>query len=228
MTKILIAVKSCAKDAVAGCHDQIRKSWGKHINGRADLIFFIGKVALPLNGIDEVQVDAPDGYNFLALKVNAILRWAIAREYDFVVLVDTDTFIVPDRLFALKFDFDYGGFQLPWGPFMFGGCGFVLSRLAAQLVVELPIQHPLDDRSIGVLLKDAPIHVASLHWNRFIGWHFPKNTYGLRHDLLNWQGMMAERYLGALKMPRIAKVVIGGAPRDVQIELCAEDRTEDM
>lgn len=223
--KTLIAVKSCARDAVLGSHSQIEKSWGKFVRDRADLVFFLGKTAAPFANADDVVLDVPDGYDSVALKVNGIFQWALARSYDHVVLVDTDTFIIPDRLFAVQFG-DYTGWLLPWGPFMFGGCGYALSERAMRTVIGCPIQHPLDDRSIGMILKDTSVRVAQPRWNRYVGWHFPKNTYGCGPAAVEWQHMMAEQHLGGAKRLRTRKVVIGGGSREVVLELCGEDRNE--
>lgn len=229
MRQMLIAVKSCARDLA--CHQPIRDTWGKVASNVADVRFFVGE-GVPIKETDEISLSrAPDDYRHLSTKVNEILHWALEREYQTIVLVDTDTFIVPQALFQKPWaDVDYAGMLLPWeGGFMFGGCGFALSRDAARIVVNNDIQDPMDDISIGKILLHRPqpdIRVASFYWNRTVGWHFPKNTYAAKNysPLFPWMDMMAQRHLGKPYHPHNWYTSIGGSTRVVTLELTREDR----
>jgi hypothetical protein len=226
--KTLIAVKSCARDV--GAHQAIRDTWGAYIKGRADLRFFVGR-GVETNQSDEISLDAADGYNEISLKVNEILRWGQRHYYDYVVLVDPDTFIVPDRLLALPWGrFDYAGYYLPWrGGFFFGGCGTALSAKAARIVIESSIQDAMDDISIGKILLHGPdVVFAPNKWNRFIGWHFPKNVYAVKNydPKFPWMDMMEECHLGAPARVHLWNTVIGGSIRTVELSLSREDREE--
>jgi hypothetical protein len=231
MTKntILVAVKSCKRDVDMGCHQAIRDTWGKYIGGRADLRFFVGGTT-SVSQPDETRVDAPDAYKALSLKVNEILRWVLAHEYEYVVLVDTDTFIVPDRLFELPWGtFDYTGMYLTWeGGFMFGGVGFALSARAAKLIVDSPIQDGMDDISIGnILIPNSDMRKGSTIWHRRIGWHFPKNIYSMKtyDPRFPWMKLMTQKHINNnLTAYYIWDTVIGGAHRRVLISLSGEDR----
>ena len=229
--KTLIAVKSCARDIEMGCHQPIRDSWGWHASKWADVRFFVGDGKWVFEP-DEIQlVGAPDYYRGLSEKVNHILRWALNRDYESIVLVDTDTFLVPHRLQAVPLSsFDYFGMMLPWhGGFMFGGCGFAISRDAANIIVNNPVADPMDDISIGKILLHRPqpdIRVAPYKWHRYIGWHFPKNTYAAsKYDpRFPWMQLMAEKHLGEPQRIVMWSTAIGGATRTVQLELNREDR----
>jgi hypothetical protein len=229
--RILVAVKSCQRDIERGCHQVIRETWGSKLPENFDLLFFVGE-GVKSTGDDEVPVKAPDAYKALSLKVNEILRGALGFSYDYIVLVDTDTFINPDALAALPWgDFDYTGMWLTWeGGFAFGGCGFAISAKAAQVVVDSPIQNEMDDVSIGNILgpeciKRNLVWIAS-NWNRRIGWHFPKNVYSAKtyDPQFPWMQMMYDYHVTHDNRAYTWTSVIGGAQRIHVLALTGEDR----
>lgn len=230
MTKLLIAVKSYQEMWKRGAHDRIRETWGRFC--LADVRFFLG--GLPVHPLknDEIHLEVPDVYNGLSTKANAVFRWAVDQGYDYVVLVDTDTFINSVELAKLPWgEFDYAGQMLPFHKrgFMFGGCGVAVSRDAMNIVLNNEITHPMDDVNIGNILLSRPqpdVRVLPNVWDRRVGWHFPKNTYAAnKYDpQFPWMDLMAQAHLGFPKRQHKTVVYIGGAQREVVIELSRVDR----
>ncbi len=71
--RILIAIKSCHKDRIAGCHDEILSTWGvKALEEEMSLKFFLG--GGDSHSAFEVVSDCPDDYDSLPLKTQKILR----------------------------------------------------------------------------------------------------------------------------------------------------------
>lgn len=233
--KILVAVKSHQDMWERGAHEQIRETWGKFC--LADVRFFFGgelpghrDVGFPQLE-DEIWLPVGDGYHDLSEKANVILRWAVERGYDYIVLVDTDTFINPVELAKLPWGyFDYAGLLLTWGPpFMFGGCGFALSADAARIVLNNDVKDKMDDISIGKILLKRPqpdIRVLPRVWDRRIGWHYPKNTYSVSNydPRFPWMRMMAQAHLGFPKMDYRWSQLIGGVVREITLVLSRMDR----
>lgn len=178
--KLLLAIKGCERDASLGLHQAIRETWGANVNG-ADLRFFVGRGNRDLCA-DEIRVECGDDYMSLPAKTRAILRWFLDRDYDFIWLGDTDTYVVPERLLTSGFEnYDLTGLfngpigvprategdAGPWKPsdqsngatrywaWISGGNGYWLSRCAAQVVVESETHYSADwaeDRTVGQVL----------------------------------------------------------------------------
>ncbi|HXQ38148.1 MAG TPA: hypothetical protein VN843_29355 [Anaerolineales bacterium] len=231
--KILVAVKSYHDMWHRGAHDKIRDSWGLLCPGAVlDLRFFLGGTPVYPLKEDEVHLAVPDVYRGLSAKANAMLLWAVDRQYDYVVLADTDTFLHTPKLAALPWgSFDYAGQLLPFHKhgFMFGGCGIALSRDAVNVVLNNEITHDMDDVNIGNILLHRPqpdVRILPQIWDRRIGWHFPKNTYSAsKYDpQFPWMDLMAQAHLGFPKKQHRSVVYIGGATREIVIELGRMDR----
>ena len=192
--RILIAVKSCARDAENGFNQTIRETWGKDVRG-ADLRFFLGQGAVARKE-DEVLLDCPDDYRSLPYKTKAICKWAWYASYDFVFLCDSDTFVMPERLLASGFwNYDYvGHFNGPgaepnavygqlhaWAA---GGSGYWLSREAMGMVMLgnpqksiCPVSEvPCEDIMVGQVL--GPL-IAT---NTIIVSHDPRYALSFRED----------------------------------------------
>lgn len=185
---------------VRGCHETIRQTWGRDIQG-ADLRFFIGR-GEPSRA-DEVVVDAPDDYDSLPWKTREMLRWSVNAGYEFTFLCDTDTFIIPKDLMTCGFEnydvagkfctghppgsqpFDYkdergeyhGIYSWPSG-----GRGYFVSARAARLIVE---QEPLvwaEDMYVGQVMgprvQAGEIIAADLiNFVGRISWHYPRSHF---------------------------------------------------
>ena len=229
--KILVAVKSYQEMWKRGAHDRIRETWGRFC--LADLRFFFGGPMPQTTAPDEIWLPVEDHYQTLSEKANAIFRWAVDQGYEYVVLVDTDTFINPVELAKLPWGyFDYAGEILPFGSsgsFAFGGCGLAVSHDAMNIVLNNKTTHNMDDINIGNILLHRPqpdVRVLPRVWDRRVGWHFPKNVYSAnKYDpQFPWMDLMAQAHLGFPKRRHIIAVWIGGAQREVVIELSRVDR----
>jgi hypothetical protein len=139
---ILIAVESCFKDAHK--HQAIRDTWGKDFypNSFLDVKFFMGGAgAGPFE--DEVFLGAgvEDSYETLSLKTQAICRWALERNYDFVFKCDVDTLVNSKKLSVFgdylggeNADINVPGFAPNRIEFCSGGAGYWLSKKALDIV----------------------------------------------------------------------------------------------
>lgn len=159
---MLLAIKSCAADILAGHNEVIRQTWGKHIQG-ATLRFFVGNSPVKLLP-DEIRVDAPDGYEGLPRKVCAIVRWALVQKFNYLFLADTDTFVRPDILLASGVErHDITGYfahRIPgkkddegYYAWPSGGGGYWMSAKAAEHVAaNTSFEDWAEDRMVGQLL----------------------------------------------------------------------------
>ncbi len=162
--KLLVAVESCQRDLLLGCHETIRKTWGKDFP--ADIRFFVGGKEPPsMLRDDEVWLDVPDEYLELPKKTRAIAAWMLDRDYTHMMKVDCDTVIV-EREFN-KFDFknyDYAGFW--WAPIDAPGSAasgfcYYLSRNAAICVVNFnyedarTVSQWAEDQMVGDAVRDG-------------------------------------------------------------------------
>jgi hypothetical protein len=155
--KVLIAIPTSAADKEL--ENACRATWAKDTQG-VDIVFFDGEM-----------LGVPDGYDDLPIKVQAICKWALERDYDFMLKVDSDTFVWIDRIFASGFEqHDYsgwtGGKVAPQWEYASGGAGYVLSHRAMQIVGEAQVgADSCEDRWVGRVLYDAGIivHRNTLH-----------------------------------------------------------------
>jgi hypothetical protein len=170
--KILIAILSCVRDTGNGFNQAVRETWLKDLNG-ADYCFFLGRGAKirPDDYPDEFILDCPDDYLGLPYKTKALLK--AASDYEYIFKVDTDTYVVPDRLLQSDFyNYDYvghfnGAIGVPnviygkcysWAS---GGSGYWLSKKAAEIVANAEVlpssicpisKIPCEDLWIGQVL----------------------------------------------------------------------------
>jgi hypothetical protein len=197
--KILVAVKSCNRDRLAGCHTAIRDTWGKDFPSNVDVRFFVGhghgaSDLLP----DEIAVDTPDDLVALPLKVREIAKHSGANGYDYTFLCDVDTFVIPSRLLASGFEgYDYFGRFMVDGPatpirnfqdgrigiipfawnYASGGVGYFLSKRAAELIAKMVPVHYAEDFSVGHALGPS-IQAGKLTveypkpFDGYVAWHY--------------------------------------------------------
>lgn len=157
-----------------------RTTWLRELPEGVDYKFFYGSVLRQSNErrtkpvqpqlreplTDEVFLPCGDNYTQNSHKLKEICRWAIAHGYEYILRVDDDTFVYPDRL--LKSDWvghDYSGPGTELHP---GGCLF-LSRHAMEIIVKNPVTNYADDIWIAGLLKDSGVkaHQIPTIWNKF-------------------------------------------------------------
>lgn len=109
---------------------------------------------------DEIFLDCGDGYTSNPQKLKLMCRYALEHGYDYLLRVDDDTFVYPDRLLATDWAaHDYSG--AGHGDFHPGGCLF-MSRRAMELYVAAPITTYADDVLLGNVMRDHRISVHEL------------------------------------------------------------------
>lgn len=156
--KILVLVISChhyerrtirAKDA-DGCYQArraCRLAWMRELLPHNMQAFFIvGQTSEPIHEPRVVQVEAQDDYWALPQKVLAGMRWALKKhDFDFIVKVDDDTFIHPERLARYVATLEKGTPDIHGGEisadneYLSGGAGYILSRRMVEVLVEDPL-----------------------------------------------------------------------------------------
>lgn len=201
---LLVAVKSCEADRVRGLHQAIRETWGKDL--LAILLFFMGEGATSTRN-DEVIIAAKDDYNNLPFKTRAILKYFLAYDYDHIFLCDTDSYVIPYRLWlsgfencdylgvnnkplGIQFHYDAPGRGVHWAgltyPWHSGGFGYFLSRKAAEFVVEQEPDRWAEDMWVGSIMgqlyKEGKIRMANMAPN-FVSWHHSHNS----ESVPDWQ-----------------------------------------
>lgn len=159
----LIAVVTCrARRAQA---DAQRRTWAA---GRDDAKFFVGNHGLAND--NEVWLPVDDGYDDLPAKVQAMCRWALENQYDSVLKVDDDVYLVPGRLPDYTiYQFDYvGNFRDANGGYPHryaSGFCYWLSRKSMEIVASAELGDTMEDRWVGQLLGAA--RVRTYHEARF-------------------------------------------------------------
>jgi len=140
MKRLLIAVMSC--NSRASFRAVIRDTWAPTVPTQADMRFFVGRGETQY--ADEVALDCEDGYMDIPEKVQAMVRWALANGYQYMLKCDDDVVLVPSKVVASGFEpYEFTGCQdprcvpgeirTPWG-----FC-YILSKRAMELVAAAPI-----------------------------------------------------------------------------------------
>jgi hypothetical protein len=113
---------------------------------------------------DEVLVESDDSWLFLPYKVKESRKWALAEGYDFVFKIDTDTYLLADKLNVGGFrHYDYWGGVRKENEFIYaGGSGYMLSKRAYSLTIDEPISMVGED--IGLLF-----HYKNMVYKQYIG-----------------------------------------------------------
>ena len=129
--RITYVVLTCEAYLKTRCR-WMRDSWIRHV-AKEDRVFFLSGSAHPSDQV--VGWNTPDGYDGCAQKYLTFFREMPNDDTDWIVFVDDDTFVVPDRLRACLAHYDPGvsvwiGKRVPDGevPYLSGGAGIVVSR----------------------------------------------------------------------------------------------------
>lgn len=207
---LIIGIKSCQLARNLGCHQDIRDTWGKTIDSRAELRFFFGGEPVSDLQPDEVQLPCPDDYDNLPFKTKSICRWN--RTDNPMYLCDNDTYVRVERLLESRYDeFDYTGyFNWPGGvqkeePFRYlasnkgkkeqhyycyawasGGVGYTLSKQAQKVIAANTPDTYAEDLWVGKTLgphikSGALTRYINPHFHGHVAWHYPEHKNGLTH-----------------------------------------------
>jgi hypothetical protein len=144
----------------------VRETWWKDVEPfkhHVDARFFFGQ---PFDGeplADEVVLEVGDTYGHLPLKTQAVCRWAVENDYDFVVKLDDDSFPFMDRVVGevLTHRYDYAG-KVNCN-LCLGGAGYMLSKRAAKIIAHAgQPDHWAEDMWVGLVLANAGIRAEFL------------------------------------------------------------------
>jgi len=180
--RVLVAVESCFKDCHK--HQAQRDTWGKDLFV-TEKKFFIGNAGVsPFKDEIFLGLGIDDSYDTLSLKTQAMCRWALKHDFDFMFKCDTDTVINPLTFIFSQFPerYDYmGGFNEDYMPnnlrndfpynrieFASGGAGYWLSRKALTVIAEYDtIPSCAEDVFVASVLKKSGILPV---WNSGYRW----------------------------------------------------------
>jgi hypothetical protein len=166
LMRVLIAVEGCV--AHSDRFRTIHETWASADAGldlrpgfpmRWMLQFFDG----PMLGV-------PDDYLSLPQKTRAICRWVLDDgDYDYMLLVDTDTYLSIPRALASGFEnYDYSGYVQTWLPVPYcSGPSYWLSRKAIQVLVETNWKQ----FEVAGHATDEDVMVGSVLFHRGIRYH---------------------------------------------------------
>ena len=226
--RLLVAVKSCVRDALRGDEDCVRQSWGKYLPENVDLRFFVGLPNFDDHfraKDDEIILDCPDDYDSLPKKTWAILDFLTMTDYDFCFLCDNDTFVHVPKFMKCGFEnYDFAGrfghmpplgekfnYKDPRGVYNdiygwpSGGVGYFVSRKAAELAIREEPKTWAEDQSIGQALgghiKSGEIKAVDLpNFEGNVSWHFPRREYNnvVFNPTLGWHEKMIKQFGGVL------------------------------
>jgi hypothetical protein len=191
LPKLLIAIPACHKKSygqwesgehgwpykdgihVSGTGDPgiqaVRDTWAKDIapfKNSIDLRFFYGEPHVSRSPeADEIFLtNVPDDYEHLPHKTQAICRYAVDKDYDYVFKCDTDTAVDVEKLVLeiLGRPFAYGGYVNSINRCS-GGPGYFLSKQAARIVGNSGSPcHWAEDMHVGEVLGRVDIYPKSL------------------------------------------------------------------
>jgi len=167
--RILIAIATCEKNTWR--IDILKRTWIPCVPNGVEVRFFTGS-----------DLNVPDDYRSLPIKVRAMFAWAVKNSYDRILKVDDDILVLPERLFATMTKHDYVGRVRPasrefGGPELYGdqekpycsGFAYWVSKYAADIISNTPDNGDhAEDRFAGQALWQAG--VQPILDNRFLIW----------------------------------------------------------
>jgi hypothetical protein len=172
--------------AIVTCHtrqdwaDMVRKTWVRLVPNTVDVRFFVGRSTKHLSSPDTINLDCSDAYDGLPNKVQEIIRWALANDYDFMLKCDDDVVIHPEHLLASDYSqFDFTGHQcaednqVPWG------FNYWLSKKAMQIMSEQVL--PQGNNDEAWVSHTLNRHGLLLHHEERFCLHYGRNL-GMQHS----------------------------------------------
>jgi len=172
-----IAVLICTCHAHWTKRVALRSTWLKKLTADMPYFFYVGWDAGRVAEVDMAVVDAPDGLHDLPTKTQrAIARACATLEFDWLIRLDDDTFLAPERLPGLiaAANSEYiGGDCCQQHGYATGGAGVILSRRLAELIASQPTPRPpfldQDDGWIGAVVRAAG---HRLWWSPRLSHHY--------------------------------------------------------
>jgi hypothetical protein len=156
--KILIAITSYEAARHNGMNDAVRDTWLKDLDrSKADALFFSGRDTIKTNGLDEVRLNVPDGYNAVTHKVIESTRWALNYGYELIFRTYPDVYIRPERLLTAVPDKAYVGHPMAGANgviYASGGAGYWLRAREAAFLLDNMIPYDwAEDRWVGTVMQ---------------------------------------------------------------------------
>ncbi len=146
----------------------LRDTWMKQVpKNKADAFFFVGTGEQLKDQEQVVEIACSDKYEHLPEKVRAICRWAIEKDYAYMLKTDDDTMLKPNSFLDSGYhNYDYSGSSnRPDSPYAIPfGFGYCMSRKSMEIIASssLPGDGSNDDEKwvaynlsqAGILLTD--------------------------------------------------------------------------
>lgn len=123
-----------------------------------------------MTGPNEILLPCADDYAHLPDKVFAIVRWALAEGYDYILKCDDDTYVWPERaLEEIRFkQWDYAGYSAHLGSIS-GGPGYWLSKRAMALVAESEPHTWAEDKCVEEVMSRNHVKAIQLNATHLCG-----------------------------------------------------------
>jgi hypothetical protein len=166
----IILLTSCAPYRTNGFNQIVRDTWIKKWGHLVNYKFVLGQGCTdPV--MDEVIVDAHDGYQHTAEKQQAAARWALDAGYTHLFIACPDTYIAVPRLmtsgYAEHDSIGYIVFNWNKNGWFGGGCGYWLGPKAAEAIAnENPPMTWAADCATGMTRRKAniPMTHSEQYW----------------------------------------------------------------
>ena len=136
--RLVIAVVGCRRNLVRMA--TVRATWAAAAPAGVEVDYFVGGGPEPVPDW-VVQLQVPDDYASLPLKVHVAHRWLEGRDFDWVFKCDDDTYVVIDRLqreAATMRPGEFLGSSAFHPVFASGGAGYLISGEASAALGRLP------------------------------------------------------------------------------------------
>ena len=166
VVKTLIAIYTCDKPLYQDRLKALQQTWIPLASPCHDIRFFNG-----------ARLGVPDDYWSLPQKTKALCKYALQHEYDYLLKMDDDTYVFPDRLKLPPGD--YAGIRIRANDFGFppkyenspkgthpfdyaSGGAYWLSRKAMEVVIKAEINDWAEDRWVGQALARNDVQFTEL------------------------------------------------------------------
>ena len=182
---VLIAIRSCVRDAKRGDNQASRDTWLKDVKYYGyDYKFFIGdgtptgevepkvttewgwqykgrkqeSISEIVPKTDEEILHCPDDYFHMSYKLREICRYAVRNKFDYIFTPCDDVYVDVYRLRCSGFEgHDYVGNFWNNNPYAHGGPGFWLSKKAFTILANANVTSTHDDDWTGKVMSQNDI-----------------------------------------------------------------------
>lgn len=169
--------------------DAIRGTWLSQVpKDKCDALFFMGRGNPRQFLPDEIELDCSDTYEHLPEKIQAIARWALARDYHHMLKCDDDVVLRPMALLSSGYErYDFlGKANRPPQPYVVSfGFNYWLSRKSMEVVAEATLPEDGSNDDEKWVAKNLWEHKIELHndprYRLHTGWEvYPEQTFQRR------------------------------------------------